>query len=172
MYLAFPFVDENHQLGLHGKGWRERDVERAHIDIDETMSWQGSAWFISMRYFRDLIYPMDEANYGMFIGEPQEIGAKVWLSGGRNMVNKKTWYAHLWKGRGYREKFMEQKGFGYTRVGRQERKRGNAYSLDFWFFNRWEKRKYDLNWLVDRFAPVPTWSEDRAQWTVLPTVTN
>lgn len=174
MYLAFPFVDENKQLGFHGKGWPERDRERTapEYDIDETMSFQGSAWLMPMTYFRDLIYPMDEANYGLFIGEPQEIAMKVWLSGGRVMVNKKTWYAHLWKGREYRAKFREAYGRDYTRVGRQERKRGNAYSLDYWFFDRWPNAVHDLAWLVERFYPVPTWSEDRKTWNILPTETN
>jgi glycosyltransferase involved in cell wall biosynthesis len=169
MYLAFPFVDENHQLGFHGKNWLERGKERRSIDIDETMSFQGSAWFMPMQYFKDLIYPMDEANYGLFIGEPQEIAMKVWLSGGRVMVNKKTWYAHLWKGREYRAKFREKYNRDYTRVGRQERKRGNAFSLDYWFNDRWEDRTHDLAWLVERFMPVPTWSENREEWSVLPT---
>lgn len=168
MYLAFPFIDENNQLGFHGKNWLERGKERGHIDTDETMSFQGSCWFMPMQYFRDLIYPMDEANYGLFIGEPQEIAMKVWLSGGRVMVNKKTWYAHLWKGREYRQKFREKYGREYTRVGLQERKRGNAYSLDYWFNNRWKDAKYDLAWLVERFMPMPTWSEDRSQWKILP----
>ena len=97
---------------------------------------------------------------------------KVWLSGGRVMVNKKTWYAHLWKGRDYRQKFREKYGREYTRVGRQERKRGNAYSLDYWFFDRWPQARYDLAWLVERFYPVPGWSEDREEWKILPTVTN
>lgn len=166
MYLAFPFVDENNQLGFHGKNW----MKRKGPEIDETMSFQGSCWIMPMQYFRDLIYPMDEANYGLFIGEPQEIAMKVWLSGGRVMVNKRTWYAHLWKGRWYREKFRERYGKDYTRVGRQERKRGNAYSLDYWFFDRWEGAKYKLEWLVEKFWPVPTWPEEREQWNKLPNI--
>ena len=118
-----------------------------------------------MEYARKLIYPMDEANYGMFIGEPQEIGLKVWLSGGKNMINKKTWYGHLWKGTPYRELHKKVMGFPYTRVGDSEFKRGNKYSTDFWFNNRWAERKHDLSWLVERFAPVPTWPEDRSLWT-------
>lgn len=168
MFLAFPFIDENKQLGFHGKNWLERGRERHDLDIDETMSFQGSCWFMPMKYFRDLIYPMDEANYGLFIGEPQEIAMKVWLSGGRVMVNKKTWYAHLWKGREYRQKFRERYGREYTRVGLKERKRGNAYSLDYWFFDRWKNAKHDLAWLIERFMPVPTWSEDRSKWKILP----
>lgn len=169
-YLHFPTLDENKQLGLHGRAWKERARKRKEILIDEDMSFQGSCWFTPMRYFQTLMYPMDEKNYGLFIGEPQELGLKAWLSGGKNIVNKNTWYAHLWKGRGYREKFMQLYGFGYTRVGLNERKRGNAFSLDFWFNNRWNDRKYDLAWLVERFYPVPSWSEDRNTWTVLPTL--
>lgn len=167
-YLSYPFIDENSQLGLHGKVWGSRAVDRRAEMLDENMSFQGSCWFMPMRYFKDLIYPMDEANYGLFIGEPQEIGLKVWLGGGKIMTNKLTWYAHLWKGQGYREKFMAKYGFGYTRVGKQERARGNAYSLDHWFFNRWPERKHDLTWLVDRFWPVPSWPESRDEWTRLP----
>jgi hypothetical protein len=164
-YLHFPEADENGDIGLHARHWKERGRERAQYDIDENMSFQGSCWFMPMPYFKRLIYPMDEKNYGMFIGEPQEIGLKVWLSGGKNMVNKKTWYAHLWKGRGYREKFLNMYGFKYTRVGRNELKRGNKYSTDFWFNNRWADRKHDLSWLVERFYPVPSWAEDRGTWT-------
>lgn len=170
MYLAYPAIDENNQLGLHGQNWPERGKERRgrEFDIDETMSFQGSCWFTRMDYFKRLVYPMDEAGYGMFIGEPNEIGLKAWLSGGRVMVNKHCWYAHLWKGQQYRELHLQRMGFPYTRVGRQERKRGNAYNLDFWFNNRWTERKHDLAWLVDRFAPVPTWPAERELWTTLP----
>ena len=79
-YLAYPFVDENQQLGLHGKVWGSRAIDRSEHMIDENMSFQGSCWFMCMDYFRERIYPMDEAGYGMFIGEPQEIGLKAWLS--------------------------------------------------------------------------------------------
>lgn len=168
-YLAYPAIDENNQLGIHGRVWGSRAVDRRQYKIDENMSFQGSCWFMKMEYFQKLIYPMDEEHYGMFIGEPQELGLKVWLSGGQVMVNKNTWYAHLWKGQPYREKFLKQMGFPYTRVGLKERAKGNAFSLDFWFNNRWTERKHDLEWLVDRFYPVPSWPEDRDLWTVLPT---
>lgn len=167
-YLAFPFIDENKQLGLHGRVWGSRAIDRHEYLVDENMSFQGSCWFMKMDYFRELIHPMDEAGYGMFIGEPQEIGLKVWLSDGQIMTNKRTWYAHLWKGQPYREKFLATFGFGYSRVGLKERAKGNAFSLDYWFFNRWEKRRHDLAWLIEKFWPVPSWPENRELWTVLP----
>lgn len=168
-YLSYPYQD-GQDVGLHARyWWSERDKARAEFDVDENMAFQGSCWFMPMRYFRDLIYPMDEANYGMFIGEPQEIGLKVWLSGGKCMLNKKVWYAHLWKGKGYRDLHMQRLGIPYTRVGRSELIKGNQYSTDFWFNNRWTERKHDLSWLVEKFWPVPTWPEDKTLWTASPT---
>jgi glycosyltransferase involved in cell wall biosynthesis len=155
-YLSYPYDADGNLVGLHAKyWWTERDRARKgdEYSVDENMAWQGSCWFMPMSYARKLIYPMDEANYGMFIGEPQEIGLKVWLSGGKNMLNKKTWYAHLWKGEQYRKKHLEQVGFAYTRVGKSELVRGNNYSVQHWFHDN----RAELQKLVDRFAPVPGW---------------
>lgn len=164
-YLSYP-ISGNDVVGLHAHyWWRERDKARAAYKIDENMCWQGSCWFMPTKYFMNLIYPMDEANYGMFIGEPQEIGLKVWLSGGKNMLNKNVWYAHMWKGKGYRELHRQKMGFEYTRVSNQELIKGNMYSTDFWFNNRWSQRVHDLGWLIEKFWPVPTWPEDRFLWT-------
>lgn len=168
-FLHYPEKDEHGYIGIHARDWRDRRrarFDKPEYEIDENMSFQGSCWFMPTPYFKRLCYPMDEAGYGMFIGEPQEIGLKVWLSGGKNMVNKKTWYAHMWKGRPYREKFQARYGFGYTRVGNSELKKGNAYSFDFWFNNRpFPQRIHDLEWLIEHFSPVPSWSEDRSTWT-------
>lgn len=167
-YLSYPYQNDE-EVGLHAKyWWKERSQERKDLLVDENMTFQGSCWFTHMDYFKKLIYPMDEANYGMFIGEPQEVGLKAWLSGGKCMINKKVWYAHLWKGQSYRDLHMQRMGFAYTRVGHSEMTKGNKYSTDFWFNNRWTERKYDLSWLVERFWPVPTWPENRELWTHKP----
>ena len=165
-YLSYPYQD-GEMVGLHAKyWWNERSRARRHVSpVDENMAFQGSAWFMPMRYFRELIYPMDIPNYGLFVGEPQEIGLKVWLSGGKCMINKDAWYAHLWKGKPYRELFLKTYGVPYTRVGASDFKKGNLYSTEFWFGNKWPERKHDLGWLVERFWPVPTWPEDRTLWT-------
>ena len=116
------------------------------------------------KWFDSCIGQMQEEGYGSFIGEPQEVGLKTWLGGGRCMTNKLTWYAHLWKGEPYREKFKALFGNPYTRIGHEEFVDGNKYSIDYWVNNRWGKRKHDLSWLVDRFSPVPSWPDDRSKW--------
>ena len=71
------------------------------------------------------------------------------------MINKNTWYAHLHKGKEY--------GRGYF-MNKSENDRGNQYCDDYWMNNRWEKRTYNLDYLIERFWPVPTWPEDRSLW--------
>lgn len=165
-YLNFPYGPKALKPALYGAAWENRRRTRKNIAIDENMTFQGSLWFMPMRYFRDLVYPMSEVGYGTFIGESLEIGLKVWLSGGKCMVNKKTWYAHLWKGQDYRDRYMQRYGVAYTRIGNAEYKNGLKYGGNFWLGNEWKdpRRIHDLAWLVEKFWPVPTWPEERELW--------
>lgn len=150
-YLSYPSAPG---LGIHGSVWLERARERKDnpaFDLDDEMSFQGSAWFMTRRHFTDFLGGMSEVGYGTFIQEPQEIGLKTWLGGGRIVVNKRTWYAHLHKGKKY--------GRGYY-LSKREAKAGNDFSCDFWFNNKWADRVHDFAWLIDKFWPVPTWPTD------------
>ena len=151
MYYFYPYLHPD-DLGLHGKPWMERAKERRDVLIDEDVTFQGSCWFMSRAHW-DRIGGMSEVGYGTFMGEPQEIGCKTQLGEweGKIMRNKKTWYAHLHKGNRYGRMYSFSK---------QERIRGNAYSFDFWWNNRWTKRKHDIEWLIDRFPPMPGWVKD------------
>jgi glycosyltransferase involved in cell wall biosynthesis len=157
-FLSYPYWKPDH-VGMHGTVWKERARERLDIDLDENMSFQGSCWFCKAEHFHNRIGQMQEQGYETFIGEPQEIGNKTWLGGGKVMVNKKTWYAHLHKGKTY--------GRGYF-MSKRETTAGNAYSVDYWLNNRWEERVHDLYWLVERFWPVPSWPDNYMEmlgWT-------
>lgn len=114
------------------------------------MSNQGSVWFMSREYFDELEL-MDEKTYGTFWNEFQEIGLKCWLSGGKVMVNKKCWYAHWHKTKEY--------GRGYSLSGSDQKKALAA--VDSWKKKGWEKQTLPLFWLIERFWPVPTWTEDQ-----------
>lgn len=147
-YLSYPFapgVD-----GLHGSPWRERSKGREHLEVDDEMSSQGSCWVMTRRHW-DRMGPLDVEAYGNFIQEMQEIGLKTWLGGGRMVTNKRTWYAHLHKGPKW--------GRGYSLRGARHEE-GRAYCTRYWMLDQWAERKRDLRWLIDRFAPVPTWPAD------------
>lgn len=152
-YLCYPFNKKDGVPGMHGVEWWERAKERLHYEIDDEMSFQGSCWFMHKSYFWDFIGGMSEEGYGTFSQEPQEIGNKVWLGGGRIVICKKTWYAHLHKGKRY--------GRGYSTDGLAIKK-GHQYAVDFWLSNTWEKRVHNIEWLIDKFWPVPTYPENWA----------
>ena len=148
-YLKCPLNSDDG--ALHGRPWNKRRDARPDILIDDEMSSQGSCWFMSRRHFCDFLGGLSLDGYGDFIQEFQEIGMKTWLGGGQVKINKKTWYAHLHKGRQY--------GRGY-KVSRSSWHKGCHYSADLWLNNRWTERKHDFVWLIDKFWPVPTWPDD------------
>lgn len=154
MYLAYPDNPQDFGgAGLNGKVWDEknRDELLKSVKIDDLMSAQGSLWFMERDYFYFLDL-MDDRNYGTFWNEFQEIGLKVWLSGGRVVVNKNTWYAHLHKGKKY--------GRGYS-LAEAELVKGRNYTIK-WFEQEWvwKKQVYPLRWLISKFWPVPGWPEE------------
>jgi glycosyltransferase involved in cell wall biosynthesis len=147
-YLSYPYHSNIHRPALRGQTWRTRAIEREDILIDDEMTSQGSCWLMRKAYF-ERFGGLDDLHYGPFVHEFQEIGNRTWLSGGRVVINKKTWYAHWYK----------REGQGYILSPRQSHA-GIDYTVDFWMNNRWADRKYDFEWLIDKFWPVPGWPKD------------
>jgi len=121
----------------------------AKDDITDVMCGIGACWFLHRdRYFE--LGGMDE-DHGSWGQMAVELACKTWLSGGRQVVNKKTWFAHLPR---------TQEGFSWpypNPVKAQERAR--AHSKDLWLNNKWEGRMHDIDWLIDKFSPLPGWDE-------------
>ena len=132
----------------HGVIWDEKNKdEDLKIKVyDDLMSAQGSCWFMNKEYFHDLDL-MDEVKYGTFASEFQEIGLKCWLSGGRVIVNKKTWYAHWHK--------TETRGYSLDKEDGDKAAEFVKQWMDGKY--KWEYQKHTIDWLVEKFAPVPTW---------------
>jgi len=152
--VDYEFMSAPGHHDPRGGRWNTRTVERLNnpkYNVDENMSFQGSCWFTTKKHFENVIKKLDEKGYGTFIREAYEIGLKTWLMGGRVMVNKNTWYAHLHKGSKYGRMYF---------LSLKENRRGIAYSDDFWFNNRLEGAKHDLAWLIERFSPVPSWTPE------------
>lgn len=153
-YLSFPDNPADFGgPGLNGRIWTAKALERTDpkYDIDEELSFQGSCWFMPRDYFHYLEL-MDKENWGPFWNEAQEIGFKAWLSGGKVMRNKKTWYAHLHKGKKY--------GRGY-RMDSRWAKQGATYTNRWLREDKmWHKQKYPLTWLIEKFMPMPGWPKN------------
>lgn len=123
----------------------------AQGDIADTMSTLGACRFMHREYYWEL-GGCDES-FGTWGQEGTEWACKVWLSGGRQVVNKKTWYSHMFRTQG------GDFGFPYPLSGHQvdhARKRSRELFIE----NKWEKQVYPLSWLIDKFAPVPDWHDE------------
>lgn len=143
--------------------WISRDRARVDIAIDETMSVQGSVWFMSADHFHNKLKDLcDNLNiWGTWSGEQQEIVFKTWLGGGRVMVNKNVWNAHFSKGMS--ERFESVPDYSRNRDGTSHK------HLALYFLrNQWKERIHDFDWLMDRFWPLPTAStvapEEKYYW--------
>lgn len=157
MYVSYPYrklLDST--SGLYGAEDRQRFYDRKDIEVDDLMTMQGSCWFLRKDYFNKL-FPngMDDENYGPFNHEAQELSNTVWLSGGRVVVDKAVHYAHYHKGK-------KGKGYGFSREQYRrfmaDKERARLYAIGYWLTTK--DFKYDWEWLMEKFKPVPTWPEN------------
>jgi hypothetical protein len=114
----------------------------------ESMSCLGACWMLSReRYWYLNICDEKHGGWGQ---QGTEVACKTWLSGGRLICNKKTWYAHMFRTQG------GDFGFPYKLSSRDVQK-AREYSRDLWLNNKWDKAIHPLSWLIEKFAPVPDW---------------
>ncbi len=157
-FITFPYGnDDIYGSGIHGRKWigdnmgfnsyYEKEIARKDILIDDVISIQGSCWFMHKSHFLN-IDGQDEV-HSSFYQEPQEMVFKTWLSGGRCVVNKNTWYAHWHKNKG------SQYGFSIN-----QKKDTEKFSSWCWMTNQWPKRIRDIKWLIDKFMPMPGWNNN------------
>lgn len=117
-------------------------TKRKDILIDETMSCMGPCFFMHKDRFWEL-GGCDEGHEGGWGQQAVEVSCKAWLSGGRLLVNKKTWFAHWFRG---------DIGFPYPISGNQI-DRVRRYSTDLWVNDKWVGQKRKFQWLMDKFNP-------------------
>lgn len=153
-----PPIDYEHPMNplkfdrpaFHGFKWDIRTLERPHIMIDDIITMQASCWFMTKKHFERMGF-MQIEGYTGWGQEAEEICFKTWLTGGRVIVNKNTWYAHLHKGKKYGRMYW---------MSRDANRKCYAYSYDFWMNNRLKERVHDLDWLIDKFMPMPGWRKN------------
>jgi len=114
--------------------------------IDDTMCCMGPCFFMHKDRFWEL-GGMDE-EHGSWGQMGVEVSLKAWLSGGALKVNKKTWFAHWFRG-------GSGPGFPYKISGNSV-ERARQYSRDLWLNNKWPLQKRTFEWVIQKFQP-PTW---------------
>ncbi len=138
----------------YDNSYKHRPTTKAMLDqygYTETMSLQGSCFMCTKEaYWRLKLSDEALGNWG---NQGIEVAAKTWLSGGRVLVNHATWYAHLFRTQG------GDFSFPYPLSGRDTQKtKDNVKSL-FWGETGFEGQIYPLSWLIDKFWPVPGWTD-------------
>lgn len=131
---------------LHGYKWKDRTAERKDIMIDDTLTFQGSFWFMTRDWWNERDFMNDEGFNMLHAQEAAYIGTETWYAGGRVVVNKNTWYSHLHKKKGTRGYHME--------TGPQR----ECYAYSYEHFVNENKEKFIK--LIDRLSPIPNWPEN------------
>lgn len=109
----------------------------------ETMANLGASWFTSQQYW----FQMGGHDESLYIwGESApETSLKCWLFGGRQIVRRDFWFAHLFR-----------RQFPYQISGSAIKHNKNVIKQE-WTGEPKPGQIHDLQWLADKFAPVPTW---------------
>jgi hypothetical protein len=121
-------------------------------DLVETMSILGACFMAERSKFLEL--NLCDETYGSWGQQGTEVACKTWLSGGRVLVNRKAWFAHMFRTQG------GDFGFPYS-LSQGDVDKARKFSRAQFVEGGWTG-KYPLSWLVDRFAPVPGWSRKAA----------
>lgn len=153
-YINAPFClppeKRGRDLGFTPTRWRNYHSDKM---IDDLMTFQGSLWLTTRKHYDNTDFRITPPN---FTYEGSDLSCKTWLSGGRVIVNKNAWYAHLHKGKTYSCFVM-----GDSNIRREA-----EYCVDFFMGNKWSKAIHTTKWLIDKFSP-PTWENfdwSRTSW--------
>jgi len=119
-------------------------------DIVETMSLQGSCFMCSREKYWEL--DVCDEKFGSWGSQGIEVACKFWLSGGRVLCNRRTWYAHCFRTKA-------EFGFPYQLSGRQV-EGAKKLARDLFFKQKWPKQTKKLSWLVEKFWPVVGWKDE------------
>lgn len=130
---------------LRFKYWGEYKKKQKG-DLVETMGLPGSCFMSTREMYWEK--ELCDESWGSWGQQGSEVALKTWLSGGKVIVNKKCWYAHM---------FRTQPGFNwpYDNPGSDQEK-ARKICRDVFMNDKWPKAKHKLQWLIDKFEP-PEW---------------
>jgi len=138
-YFMWQYIVKKNRLA--GYRWSSKSEEKKDILIDDIFTVQGSFFFMTRKWF-DKIGIMKLEGYTGWGQEGEEVCLTTIQHGGRAVVNKKTWYAHMHKGQ------MHGRMYKWTSV-----ESSYAFSYNYWVH---EQREF-FKTVVDKFGPIPNW---------------
>jgi glycosyltransferase involved in cell wall biosynthesis len=134
---------------MHFQYWPEL-ADKEQGQVTETMSLQGSCFMLTREKYWEL--DICSEYFSSWGQQGVEVACKTWLSGGKVMVNRNTWYAHMFRTQG------GDFSFPYENPGRavvENRKK----SKELFAKDNWDKAIYPFQWLIDKFNP-PGWKPE------------
>lgn len=178
LFVTYPYTPDNkYGNGLHGKKWIGEDGigtdmgksqfywmedHRKDIRIDDMATFQGSFWMMTKEHFLR-IGMLDEKHCDLMENEPQELGFKTFLGGGRCAVIKDCWYAHMHKN----ERELDDHGRTWKLSWQAMRDTGR-YQTWYWMNDKWPPATRKMKWFVEHFWPIPgwptNWEEDKIRF--------
>lgn len=132
---------------LHFQYWRAYRKQQTG-DLVDTMSLLGACWMLTREKYWEL--GICDEGHGSWGQQGTEVACKTWLSGGRLVCDKRTWFAHMFRTQG------GDFGFPFPITG-ADVQRARDYSKNLWLGGNWPQAVHPLSWLIDKFAPVPGW---------------
>jgi hypothetical protein len=128
--------------GLRSLSWPEYAESHKDETVGETMTCSGSSWTCRRDTFVN--WGGFDERHGTFGQEGCEIACMFWLSGGRFLVHKGTWYAH-WN-----------RGKSTYSLGRRVKRQSIEHSHWLWAGDNWPHATRPFSWLIEKFQP-PGW---------------
>ena len=134
---------------MHFQYWGEwAKKPECQTDIVETMSLQGSCFMCTKeKYFELELCGEEFHSWGQ---QGVEVACKTWMSGGRVMCNKRTWYAHMFRTQGGDFSFPYHNPQSEVNENRE-------LSRQLFQHDGWPKAKRKFQWILDKFNP-PEWT--------------
>ena len=143
-YEYFMWQKLKYSKRFSGYRWDVKALEKKDIPIDDIFTAQGSFFFMTRKWFDHCKFLKVEGYTG-WGQEGEEVCMTTILNGGRAVVDKNTWYAHMHKGQ------MHGRMYKWTNVEPSYR-----YAYNYWLY---EQREF-FKKLIDRFGLFPNWKPD------------
>lgn len=147
-HISYRF-DRNLQFQYWNEHGKRPDCQGPLID---TMSFIGACMFLEREQFWKL-GGMDEGHgsWGQF---GTEWACKSWLSGGKLMGTRNTWFAHMFRTGNFSANGSSTWPYPMSQ-GAIDRAREHSKTL--WLGDNWNLQVHPLEWLIEKFKPVPDW---------------